>query len=338
MDGTGSVFEQIAVDELKLDSRNPRIAKYIEMYGDEISADDMSLALGAGDSQTGEGGTTFASLRESIRTNGGVIHPIIVNKETAGRLIVIEGNTRTLIYRQFRDGKIQGNWSTIPAMVYSDLSDKEIDAIRLQAHLVGPRQWDPYSKAKYLDFLRNSKHLTFAQIVDFCGGRKREVADFIQAYNDMESYYRPLLESDDQFDASRFSAFVELQRTRVKQALLDTGFEKTDFARWVKEQLIYPLLEVRSLPRVLRNPKSREVFLKDGLREALKVLDTPSADDVLVGATLAQLAQEISRRVLNITYSELQELRSSVASYENEVLCDARNYLTQLCADIVSDE
>ena len=95
--------------------------------------------------------------------------------------------------------------------MYDQLDEKDIDAIRLQAHLVGPRQWDPYSKAKYLNYLSNSEHLTTDQIIDFCGGQKSEVHRFIDAYNDMEDHYRPLLASDDQFDPTRFSAFVEMQ-------------------------------------------------------------------------------------------------------------------------------
>ena len=147
-------FDLVPVDGLELDLTNPRIAKYVEMYGSKISAEQMSLALGAGDSQTEEGSTTFYSLKESIKTNGGVIHPIIVSKHDDGRLVVIEGNTRTLIYREFCEQAIPGDWAKIPAMVYRGLSLADIDAIRLQTHLVGPRPWDPYSKAKYLDHLK----------------------------------------------------------------------------------------------------------------------------------------------------------------------------------------
>jgi len=74
-----------------LDITNPRIAKFIEMYGGNISAVQMSLALGAGESPTEGNNTTFYSLRESIRTNGWIIHPIIVNKQSDGRVIDIEG-------------------------------------------------------------------------------------------------------------------------------------------------------------------------------------------------------------------------------------------------------
>lgn len=164
-------FELLDVNSLELDRSNPRIAQYLEMYGDDITAEQMSLALSSGDSLAGDTGTTFHSLRESIKTCGRIIHPIIVNRDAGGKLVVVEGNTRVLIYRELLDQGHGGNWATIPAMVYRELGADQIDAIRLQAHLVGPRQWDPYSKARYLDHLRNSEHLTLAQIVDFCGGR-----------------------------------------------------------------------------------------------------------------------------------------------------------------------
>ena len=339
MNGTcKSAFERAPVDQLELDMRNPRIAKWVEMYGNTISAEQMSLALGAGDGQSDDNSTTFYSLRESIKTNGGVIHPIIVNREAGGRLVVIEGNTRTLIYREFKQQKLAGDWSKIPAMVYEGLSARDIDAIRLQAHLVGPRAWDPYSKAKYLDLLRNSQHLTLAQIVDFCGGRKKEVLDYIAGYQDMEASYRPLLDSDDQFDPTRFSAFVELQQSRIKQALLNAKFTKTDFAKWVKDGLIAPLATVRQLPRILENPKSRDVFLKEGAQEAMKVLDVPTPDEAIKDATLDQLAREISKRILSMSYSELQRLRANPASEEASVLAETRDQLAQLCTDIASDE
>jgi hypothetical protein len=332
-----SKFMRVPVEKLDLDITNPRIAKYLEMYGDEITAEQMSLALGAGDTQTEGNNTTFFSLRESIKTNGGIIHPIIVNKHRNDRLIVIEGNTRALIYREFKKQRVRGNWDTIPSMVYDSLSQKTIDAIRLQAHLVGPREWDPYSKAKYLDLLRNSEHLTMNQIVDFCGGRKREVNDYIKAYQDMEEYYRPLV-SDEDFDQSRFSAFVELQRPRVRDAIVRNGYNYTDFSKWVKGGLLSPLNTVRQLPRIIESQKAREVFLNEGATEALKVLEVPSPTEALKDASLADLSREISRRILGMSYGELQRLRANIESEENAVVCGARDNLVQICKDIVSDD
>lgn len=336
---TGDVnFQRLAINSVDLDLGNPRIARWIEMYGGKITAEQMSLALGAADSSTGDGGTTFASLKESIRTHGRIIHPILVNREATGRLVVIEGNTRVLIYRDFKRQGVAGDWDDIPAMVYSDLSQQEIDAIRLQAHLVGPRQWDPYSKARYLKHLRDAEHLTLDQIVDFCGGEKRVVLDYIAAFHDIESTYRQILDSDDEFNPARFSSFVELQRPTVLQAILGAGFTKNDFARWVKDGLLLPQAMVRQLPRILRNPNSKETFLRDGAQEALKVLYVPSPDAALKDATLEQIAREINQKILSMEYAELQRLRSDVSTEGAELLCELRDNLTQLCSDIASDK
>jgi hypothetical protein len=334
----GYGFQTVPVDDVTLDLGNPRIAQCIEMYGGNISAEQMSLALHTGDTQGSSDGTTFVSLRESIRTNGGVIHPILVNQLPDGRRVVIEGNTRTLIYREFREQGVPGEWSTIPAIVYEDLSAAEVDSIRLQAHLVGPREWDPYSKARYLNHLRKQTYLTFEQIVQFCGGQKRQVVNYIDAYNDMERYYRPALETDSEFDPSRFSAFVELQRQRVLKAILDAGFTKADFALWVRDGLLSPLQTVRQLPLILSDDEARGIFLEEGAREAIRLLDSKLPGPDLVNVTLAELAREVSKRVLSMSYGELQRLRTQGATEEADAIQDARDQLAQLCQDFSPDD
>ena len=74
-------FERVSVEELELDVGNPRVARVLAMYSTPVKPEDMALALGVGDSHGDEENTTtFRSLRESIKTNRGIIHPIIVNK------------------------------------------------------------------------------------------------------------------------------------------------------------------------------------------------------------------------------------------------------------------
>ena len=336
MAASNGQFMMLPVETLVLDTSNPRVARYIEMYDGVVTDEQMSLALGAANYEQGASTTTFQSLRGSIRTHGGLIHPILVNRENENRLVVIEGNTRALIYRQFRSDDDSGMWDEIPAIVYYQLDQEEIDAIRLQAHLVGPRQWDPYSKAKYLDYLSNSEHLTTDQIIDFCGGQRTEVHRFIDAYNDMEDYYRPLLASDDQFDPTRFSAFVEMQAPRVQEALVTSGYTKTDFAGWVNDQILYPLDRVRRLPAILANPQARSVFLTDGAREAEKVLDSPSTVEALEDATLTQLANALLDRIDKMSYTDLRRLREDLDTPENHALTEARDQLAELCRLIAS--
>jgi hypothetical protein len=334
--------QEVPIDGVELDKNNPRIAKWIEMHGEDIPAEQIALALGVGDSQLEEGATTFQSLKASIRTNGGIIHPILVNREPSGRLVVIEGNTRVAIYKEFKEEKVPGDWDRIIAMVYDSMSQEEIDSIRLQAHLVGVRPWDPYSKAKYLEYLSNSEHLTYRQIVDYCGGREREVQNYIQAYLDMERYYRPLLEGDDQFDPTRFSAFVELQRPRLKEAIVNAGYNFNDFAKWVRDLKIHPLLAVRKLPLILQNPKSRDVFLrfpgKGAIQEAEKELSRPTPDAALTEAFLDQLAAELVKRIAGLEFRKLQRLKTETDSDEVQSLFDARDSLVELCKMIETAE
>jgi len=331
-------YEQLDVNQIELDINNPRISNYVGMYGNNLNAEQMSLALGAGDRTAGDG-TTFYSLREAIKTSGGIINPIIVNRDTQkGKSTVIEGNTRVLIYREFKESdKEQGSskWLKIPSIVYTDLEPAHIDAIRLQAHLVGPRAWDPYSKAKYLDFLSNSEHLSTNQIIDFCGGQGREINDYISAYGDMEKYYRPIVD-EDMFDPTRFSAFVELQRPRVLNAIFQAKFSKADFAKWVRDQLISPLNTVRDLPKILQSPRSKEAFLRDGAKEAIKLLEIPTPDAALKDASLEQLTQEISKRIRNMPFSDIQRLRADLTTDENDKIREACEQLNQLCREIAS--
>jgi hypothetical protein len=61
-------------------------------------------------------------LKNSILSSNGIVQPIIVNR-VGGRIICIEGNTRVAIYRSFMGDKVAGDWTKIPAMVYTDLPE-----------------------------------------------------------------------------------------------------------------------------------------------------------------------------------------------------------------------
>ena len=96
-----------------------------------------------------------------------------------------------LIYKDFQYSDPEGPWNTIRCIVYENLSKDDIHSIRLQSHLVGPRDWDPYSKAKYLDQLSNVERLPMETIISMCGGKKSEIIKLINAYTDMTKYYFP---------------------------------------------------------------------------------------------------------------------------------------------------
>lgn len=333
-------YGMLPVQDIDLDMSNPRIAPYIGMYGTaDPTPEQLYMALGVGSTDSDSTTTTFSGLEASIRTNGGVVHPIIVNKEPSGRLVVIEGNTRVAIYRRFLERKYKGQWDTIPAVVYEDLGLAEIEAIRLQSHLVGPRPWDAYAKGKYLHYLRSAEHLPMAQIVEFCGNKADEVRTYIEAYEDMERHYRPKLESDDEFDRTRFSAYVELHKSRrIQEAILNTGFTYDDFSQWIIDRKIHPLVTVRQLPRILANKQGREVFLKDGAKAALEVLVVPSDDSSLKEASLEALARALSRKIRTMPFDEVMRLRSETDGPVAQALSDAKDEVDTLHSEVFRDE
>jgi hypothetical protein len=308
---TSGEFQNLPIDQVILDTTNPRIRRILEIYDESVELGDAHIgqalnAPSSGSATALADTTTPARLRESIIANRGIRQPIIVDRREDGSLVCIEGNTRLWIYRDLHKKGATGDWSKIPALVHTSLSPESIDAIRLQAHLVGPRPWDAYSKARYLFELQNVALMPLERIVALCGGNQRDVTRSIQAYADMEEFYRPLCE-DDEFDPERFSGFVEYQSPRVQEAILINGFSGTDFAKWIKDGRINTLQEVRQLPAVLKDKNAKTIFLKDGMKMAVRALDREADNVELHKASLAQLAAAIASKAYSMP--EIQSFR-----------------------------
>jgi hypothetical protein len=329
--------QQIPVGDIDLDYRNPRIAHAMEGMSGTIDQAWITLALGHAAPEDEERGTstTYSSLKASIRANKGLINPIIVTQRENGRYLVIEGNTRVAIFRELADEGVPGDWTTIPAVVQPQLEEKGEHAIRLQAHLVGPRPWRPYAKAKYLYDLYVNQHLSITELLDYCGGtgRRAEIQQYIDAFKDMKEAYVPLaVAAGSPPDYSLFSSFAEYQH--IKPALARAGVTLQDFAKWVHESKLSPQQTVRQLPRILANPEAKRVFLTHNAREALKVLDQPSSNAIIASSSLEQLATALSVKVRQLNWPELQSLRQEKESPATQALLGCYDELKAL-ADVL---
>ena len=108
-------YIELPVEAIELDKSNPRIARGVAYYGENITSETMALLLGS----TSE---ACASLRESIRENGGIIHPIVVNRHVDGSYVVVEGNTRLQIYKDFMKNGVPGAWTKIRERIWVQIS------------------------------------------------------------------------------------------------------------------------------------------------------------------------------------------------------------------------
>ena len=301
----GNSFVELPVDKIELDKTNPRIALGMQRYKN-MSSDIMALLLGT----TSE---ACASLRESIREHGGIVNPIIVNHTDDDRYVVIEGNTRLQIYKDFIGNNEPGCWTKIRAIVYENMATDKVHAIRLQAHLIGPREWDPYSKARYLTYLSEVEHMPMNRLISFCGGNAKasEVRSLIAAYKDMEKYYRVLCDEDNQFDIRKFHGFVELQNDNVLESLKLHGYTKTDFSQWMKDGRFSILADVRVLSDILNSKKAKDIFLKENSAEAKKMLAVESfSSNKLKDVPYDVLAKELIAKMKEISVREITHLRT----------------------------
>lgn len=313
----------LPISQVNLDKDNPRIKQFLEIYQGSITAEMIALALS--DSSSSDSSTTYKSLRDSIKASRGIIHPIVVNHEPDGTYTVIEGNTRLQIYKDFATYEPDGPWNQIISLVYEDLSAQEMHEIRLQSHFVGPREWDPFSKAKYLWQLSEVEHLPMSAIISMCGGNKTAIEKSIEAYVYMEMYYRPYVDSKSnlEYDTRNFSKFLEYQNGTIKNAIKQKGFSEDQFAKWVSEDNVDKALKVRLIPQVLRNEEAFAVFKKKNLTEAEKVLNAAAlANDDLSKYSYDQLAKALYNKLLDMKVQEILNLANTPAFSDKKYILE----------------
>ena len=303
-----AVLKTLSTSQIRLDQENPRIKQYIEYYK-VVTAEVIAMAL-SDSSNNDSTSTTFRALRDSIKTSGGIIHPIIVNHEGNDSYVVIEGNTRLQIYRDFERQGTPGNWTTIIALVYEQLTENEKHEIRLQSHLVGPREWDPYSKAKYLYHLSEEESLPMNTIISMCGGGKTEIEKAIEAYKYMCLYYAPYAKSKDyDFDVQDYSKFREHENARIKSIIQRKGFEANAFAKWVVDGNIDTAQGVRDIPAIFADDDALKVFLKENLKNAKRVVDAKKVENKdLSKYPYHTLASALRQKLGDLSHDEIVSL------------------------------
>ena len=310
--------QRLPVDSIEYDRDNPRIKLALEKYGDRLDAERIYFALRS--ATEGEGATSsYDSLRGSVLAHGGAIFPIVVIARGAG-FVCIDGNTRLAIYKKFQRENVPGDWHSINATVLTDAKQKDIEKFRISAHLVGAREWPAYEKARYLHYLRNEELMDYSEMIALCGGRKADIERQIDAFHDMNEFYRDVVDEDIKFQPDRFSGFVEVQKPQIKDAIFRAGFGMKDFGEWIAKSRIHRLADVRKLPRVLSDTEATDKFVNGGPRSiehAARYLDQKEESERLVESTtmsvadasMRRLAKTLSDKIDNMPYASLRDLR-----------------------------
>lgn len=340
-----STYSDIPIDRIDFDRENPRIKVALEKYGDRLDDQRIRFALRSA-TEGSQSVSSFNSLKDSIRAARGISVPIIVCPED-DRYVCIDGNTRLTIYHELLAEGAPGDWNAISCLILENPEQRDIETIRVTAHLVGAREWPAYEKARYLHYLRNVEFMDYDELIARCGGNRKLIDEQIDAFHDMNTFYRDV-SSDDAFQVDRFSGFVELQRKNVKDAIFSADLGLLDFGNWIRSGQIYKLADVRKLPWVLADEEAKNTFINGGVRsieDAIAIVEenrrkdtkSPAEKTTVAKASMAVLAQALLEKVKSMPredYLALRDRNYETADQDVELLNDLAENLLDLLRDV----
>ena len=283
--------EKIDINKIKLNPKNPRIAGWesFSFEDDALSHDDALEAiknLRRGDDRESlvdlnNPKDSFRALQKSILAIGENTRPIIVHKlkdkDGEKEYIVIEGNTRLSIYLEFaKKFPDEKKWKKINCELEKE-SPEHYHLTQLTSHVVGPKSWDPFCRAKYLSYLKNKGKIDFDRYKEICGGgvRAKLIEQEIRAFEHMEKW-RESSEFGADYNTSKFSYFLSFQIK--KKELEGVNYTEDDFIKHINKDLFSKAADIRELKNIWKNPeidpngKCKRIFLDEdggGSEEAI---------------------------------------------------------------------
>lgn len=193
-------------------------------------------------------------LKESIKSNGGLIDPVIVRD---GDYVVLEGNSRLAAYRLlYKQDPIK--WSKIKAIILpKDIPDSTIFALIGQYHIIGRKDWEPYEQAGYLYRTINKSNKTPELLASELGMKISDIKKLL-------SVYEYMLKKDDNHP-NKWSYYEELLKNRgIKKAFDEISGLENKIVADIKSDKIRMAIDVRKLGDISKvNDKLSKKILKD---------------------------------------------------------------------------
>jgi hypothetical protein len=290
---------RVRPDEIVLDAKNPRIQYIIGRSPVGLSQEQLEELLWSKDA--------VKALGNSIKTNGGVLEAIIVQKHD-GQLIVREGNCRTVAVRRMaRQDPENPAYGTLPAEVYDDtLTNEDLAVLLADMHVAGKIRWDAYEQAKHVWDLYYGYGKTYEWLSDHLRLSKSRITQDLKAYQATKEY----LESHPSpVNVEKFSFFQELMRKRglADQFASDPAFRQR-FYMWLDEGRLSDSHQVRHVETFLSKPEAAKALDEIGAdaAEAVLIRDDPSLESDLFDAI-----KRATEKLRSTPVSEVQDLPSN---------------------------
>lgn len=269
---------KIPIDKILLDRDNPRIQFLIDTEitkgkkRSDIAESKLKLGLKV------KTRNNFTALKESIETTG-LLEPIWVY-ETGEGYIVVEGNTRKLVFDELHEKYPHStDWVTIDAKVIpSNANEDLITFIRLESHLGGKQPWDAYERASYLYTLKQ-KGYTLPRLARESRSNLNEIKEDIKAFEIMRDHFLPKYGGTVENPVSKYSYFVEwVGNSGISQLERQGKISIEEYCNWLAEEKIPRAIDVRDLPQIFSDDNTAEVFKNEGYYSAMQLLSSIKPD------------------------------------------------------------
>jgi hypothetical protein len=288
-----------AVDDLRLDPDNPRVASMLPRRGRRRpSQEELERRLW--------NLPQVRALAQSILQNGGLLEDPVARHDGT----LVEGNCRTVALRHLRrehphDERFARAYVRV---LPPDVTDVQIALLLGDLHIAQKIPWRAYDQAAYVWRMHVVHGVSEAFLATHLRWTPKRLAAKLAAYEETRAYGE---RTGDTALHQRFALFEEacdrpeLRRLRAR----DPSFLER-FGDWVREGRLATPRQVRELPQILADDEAREAFESEGAEAALRVLGRrdPTRD-----MGLYWYLQRAAEKLEGMPLRELEALRAGEA-------------------------
>ena len=244
------------------------------------------------------------ALSQSIKQNGGVYDPIIVQK-LDGRYLVREGNSRTVATRHLSEQHPNDErFFAIPAMVFDEaLNDDDLAVLLADMHVAGKIRWDAYEQAKHVATLYEVHGKTYDWLANHLRLSKSRSPG-----NSRRTSGRRTISKEGPTSAtwtgSVFSRRSPRRRTSPSGTRMTSNSNKTSSSGSRMDGSTDPR-QVRDLNSILANNQAAEILAEQGYAAAAAVL---IREDPSLGSDIYDAVKRATDRLAKAPADEIHDL------------------------------
>lgn len=293
------VRERIPVAKCKLDPSNPRV-QFLIGQKNNLGQAELDEMLWSKDAVRG--------LYLTIKQNGAVHEPILVQKADNGFFVVREGNCRTVVSRHLTEQKI-ANFDTIPAMIFdTELGEEDLAIYLADIHISGKIPWDAYEKSKQVYDLLKKYGKSYDWLSDHLRLSKSKIKELVDAYTATSEF---LKKNPAPENIKKFAFFYEIMRKKpLREKFHNEPSFKAEFDEWLVKERLTESRQVRNLPEILANKEATKMLGHSGFTEALRVVlkNDPSLESEVFWAV-----KNATEHLKKLPVDDLQDLKAGNA-------------------------